>query len=221
MTESYRQAITSSQNFTDYYPIYKLGKEWNPRKYLITRKGEPYTGPISALERLDNEDKFLINNEDEPVVDLKLVANDINYFKAQSALIATMRTGLVKLALYVDSKELKKELEPIPEKALSDLLKLLKDLSQMKIDMIINAIGFYNREMKSDPHTLEQFVDYCLTLTRSLSVMDQIQTEITFVDSLYDLFDTFGVEHDRNPLPAAFASFKIDENGRNLSLIHI
>ncbi|KAI5486860.1 dynein heavy chain family protein family [Trichomonas vaginalis G3] len=216
LTESYRQAITSSQNFTDYYPIYKLGKEWNPRKYLITRKGEPYTGPISALERLDNEDKFLINNEDEPVVDLKLVANDINYFKAQSALIATMRTGLVKLALYVDSKELKKELEPIPEKALSDLLKLLKDLSQMKIDMIINAIGFYNREMKSDPHTLEQFVDYCLTLTRSLSVMDQIQTEITFVDSLYDLFDTFGVEHDRNPLPAAFASFKIDENGRNL-----
>lgn len=216
INESYKQSLQSSQNFSEYYPIYKLGKEWNPRKYLVTRKGEPYTGPISALERMDNEDKFLINNLDEPVVDLKLVANDINYFKAQSALIATMRTGLVKLALYVDSKELKKELEPIPEKALNDLIKLLRNLSQMKIDMILNAIGFYNREMKSDPHTLEQFVDYCLILTRSMSVVEQIQTEINFVDSVYDLFDNFGVEHDRNPLPAAFASFKIDENGRNL-----
>ena len=215
LTELYDAALIGSQSFAEFYPIYKLGKTWNPRKYLVTRKGEQYTGTIDANERIDNDDDFLIHSENEPVINLQKVSEDINYFKAQQALIATLRVVLIKGALYVDSKELKKELEPIPKRALDDLYNLIKELSQMKIDMVTRAMNYYSREFKSEPHSLEQFVKYCKTLARSYSVLDKIQTEIDFVDQMFRLLDGYEIEHDRNTLPQAFNTFKIDQNNRN------
>lgn len=213
VTQSYEQAITNSQVYTEFYPIYKLGQTWNVHDYIITRKGEKYAGDISYTARCDTKDEFLLTHMDEPVIDFERVANDIKTFREDENRVSKLISATVRGALHINLRSLKSILIPIPTKALKELEELLSQLSQMKVCMITEALKYYGQRLKQEPQSLEQFVSYCEMLQRTIDVTPQITEEINFVRKLYDLFDEFGFPHDRvDPLGQLFDSFKVNKS---------
>lgn len=208
---SYEVSSQHSRSMNEFYPIYQMGKLWNVSSYVTTRSGKPYTKPINSVDRSNETDEFLLNNGEEPIVDLDRVHDDILKFKNYIKLIGKFRAGLVKFALYIDSRKLKRELTPIPENAINDLRHLLEEISSMKVSLITNALNYYTKQLKKEPKTLNEFVQYCDVLTKTLNMMPIIQAEIDFVDKTYDLFDTFGFSYPKNQLHTIFESFKTNQ----------
>jgi len=210
--KSYEQSLQSSQGYAEFYPIFQLSQTWNVNQYLLTRSGQPYNGNLDSSNRNELDDEFLINSDKEPVVDFKRIYHDIALFQEYETKVSSLRPGLVKLALYVDSKMLRQEITPIPTNVLKDLIKMLDQLGQVKIDKVQRALRYYNRQLKTEPQNLDQFVEFCRFLKRTQEMVPQISTEIIFIDSLYELFDSIGIEHPRNPLHSMLTSLKVDQS---------
>jgi hypothetical protein len=99
------------------------------------------------------------------------------------------------------------KLKPIPGERTEQLQTSLKNLAQLKVEQVTHGLLFYNRQLKQEPKSLEQFVDYCKMWQRTIDVTPKIQTEIQFVDEMYALFDEFKMPHGRNPLNRSFNGF--------------
>ena len=209
ISDSYSQATLYAQIFNEFYPLYKLGKNWNVRDYIIKTDKTPYTGPLSILDRpMDEEDdEFLLHPENEPYVDFGKVQEIINNLRLEEHKVKDIRAGIVRGAIYVDSKEIKQILTPIPRTSLQSLQVTLKDLMNLKIDLVSRAIKNFNFKLKSEPVNVDVYIDFCEALQKVLKIQPQLLEEIKFVDKIIVLLQAMDVEVAQNPLQAKYKSF--------------
>lgn len=210
VTDAYELALRTSQSYTEFYPIYKLGQTWDPRDYIITRNGTKYQGSLQAIPG-EGDDEFLLNYMDEPVVDFDRIQKDIVNFKQDEERVQhnkTLASGQSKLALYIDTKFMRDSLIPIPTKALQDLYQILNDLVEYKNNKISSALKFYDKSLKQVPRQLENFVEFCEILQRTIDVTPQIKLELEFVDRMMTLFKTFEITVTTATQKTGFNSFE-------------
>lgn len=210
VTASFREGFEISQSFSNFYPIYRLGQHWNVKDYLITPDNKKFKGQLN--EDIDSiADEFLLKPNEQPIIDFQRVSTDINKYRDDKKRIENMRNGAVRGALFLDSKNLKSILAPIPQKALTELQELLTNLAQIKSDKLRNALIFYSRKLKQEPQTLDEYVEFCEILERCTKTTDQINIEIQFIDKMYELFDRFGFTHDENSNHHLLKIFQMDK----------
>jgi energy-coupling factor transporter ATP-binding protein EcfA2 len=211
VTDSYRRSLEQAQSFREFYPIYQLGQSWSVMDYLVTRGRKRYQGTISGISSEDLEDQIFMFTEEQPIIDFEKVITDLKTFKEYAIKVAGMKPGDVRGALYIDARRLHGILIPIPAKGERELQALLKNLAAMKVDQVTNCLKYYNRQLKQEPKTLGQFVEYCRMWQRTIDFTPRIAAEIKFVDDLYQLFDEFGMQHGTNFLNTSFTGFKSDQ----------
>ena len=212
IAESYKQADIYAQAFKEFYPLYKLGKNWNVRNYIVKMDGTPYTGPLKLYERPPDEDddEFLMHPENEPYVDFSKVHEVIMRLQDEEVRVKDIRAGIVKGAVYVDSKELRHVLTPIPREKLISLEETLVVLKSLKNDLITRVIKNYTLKLNSETTNVDIYINFCESLQRAEKIMPQIVQEIKFVDKINALLETeFQVAKQRqNPLQTQYNTFK-------------
>jgi phage shock protein A len=149
--------------------------------------------------------------DEQPIIDFEKVTHDLKTFKEYAIQVAGMKPGDVRGALYIDARKLHGILIPIPAKREKELHTLLINLATMKVDQVTNGLKYYNRQLKQEPKTLGQFVEYCKMWKRTVDFTPRIAAEIKFVDDMYQLFDEFGMQHGTNLLNTSFIGFKNDQ----------
>lgn len=207
---AYEVALRVSQSYTKFYPIYKLGQKWDPRDYIITRKGEKFQGSLQSPPG-EGDDSFLLNHMDEPVVDFDRVENDIQRFRKDEEKVKSSKSlasGQSKMALYIDTKNIREKLIPIPTTAHTDLNQILNDLVEYKNVKISSALKFYDKRLKQVPRQLDNFVEFCVILQRTIEVTPQIKAELDFVDRMMMLFDKFDISGPTTNQTTMFNSFE-------------
>jgi len=208
---SFNDANIFAQSYSIYYPIYEIGMSWNVSKYLITRSGKPFVGNFSNRKRDESDDMFLLNSDQEPILDINTVMKDIERFQVYEQNVSNLRPGVVKGALHIDSKDLRSFLTPIPTRALLEIQDLIKNLTENKIVSLTNTLKFYGKNLKQEPQTLDSFVSLCDIIQRANAISSAIQSEILFIDQSNNVLDHFGYQHNRNPLHSAYSVFLSDK----------
>lgn len=207
---AYEVALKVSQSYTKFYPIFKLGQKWDSTDYIITRKGEKFKGSLSSQPG-EGDDNFLLNHMDEPVVDFDRVEEDIQRFRKYDNKVKSSKSlasGQSKMALYIDTKNIRDKLTPIPSTALNDLNQILNDLVEYKNIKISSALKFYDKKLKQVPRQLDNFVEFCEILQRTTEVTPQIKAELDFVDRMMMLFDKFDITAPSLNQKTMFNSFE-------------
>ncbi|OHT05712.1 Dynein heavy chain family protein [Tritrichomonas foetus] len=209
---SYREAFEVSQSFSNFYSIFRMGETWSVQDYLITPDNQKFTGQLTDETPVGLEpDEFLLKPNEQPIIDFKRVQSDINQYREDKKRIENMRNGAVRGALFIDSRGLKGNLAPIPQRALTELEELLSKLASTKREKVKQALRYYSRKLKQDPQTLEDYVSFCEILERCQKTTQQIQNEIEFVDKLFKMFDMFGFPHEENSNHTLFQAFCADK----------
>lgn len=205
---SYDQAFFYSQMFRDYFPIYKLAETWNPRSYLITRSGKQYTGDLSDTARDYFSDKFVSSFDDEPIVDFNRVLTDIERFKRDRIRVDNLRATATKGALHIIATSLKEYMIPVLDNSSNDLKELLRQLVNMKMEIIHNALKQYIVSLQREPKALNEYVEFCELINKTSLVTPKIEEEIKFVDMVNDLLESLGLDYNKNALTQTFQQFK-------------
>lgn len=195
LSKSYEESFKAAQVFADFYPIFLIGQNWNPDCYIIFRNGKPYENNSQHSDT----SKWTFNSEKEPVVDFEKLENDIKKFLKDDDRVSTLRQGFVKRAIYVDSRNIRSLLLPIPQNSLKQLQNRLTDLIQNKVTFIQKLFKHYEKKLKTEPQSLAEFIEYCEILKDSQLITPDIQKENDFVVQIYELFDKYNFLHDSNP----------------------
>ena len=206
---SYEILLNMAQSLKEFFPIYTLGKTWKVEDYIITRRGEKYTGVLTIPEDLTVD--FNANHMDEPVVDFEIIERDIQRFKNDEERIMTNKTlasGQTKLSIYVDTKNMRDTLAPIPTNALNDLIGILNQLIKYKNVKISNALKFFEKKLKQPPGQLEGYVEYCIILKHADELAPQAKEELDFIDKLLEIFKKFEIPITHKTQTAIFSSFE-------------
>lgn len=207
------EAEAVSQMFLECYPLYKLNKTWDARGYIVTRKGQPYSGSLSIDDRDPAEDHalFLTNSDNEPYVDFDVLDSVVDQLKLDTERVAEIRSGIVRGALYIDSKGLKASLKPVPVKCFKDLETVLKQLLQYKSELLERMFKTYTLKLNRESTSLEVYVDFVDILQQTKDLMPKISDEIRFIDDLIALFGRAGFAPVENPFHVLFAQFQAAE----------
>ncbi|OHS96659.1 Dynein heavy chain family protein [Tritrichomonas foetus] len=226
--DSYHESEEHSRGFIEFFPLYKIGKEWSPQIYIMQRGGESHKFDLatsrhnvdssSSIDLENDEESLSFDPSTELIVDFDAVRKDINDFLSYETRLTQFHACTVRGALYIDSKNLRGILTPIPIQSIRAIQNALKELIQKKIDDITRIFRFCSKKLKKDPGTLEQYVDHC-EFTAKVQAMDPfISKEIDFVDKLYALYENVGynsnnlVDHSRNPLRDGYRTFQNDQD---------
>jgi len=218
LDKSYSEAEQHSHVFNEFYPLYKLGQSWDVKDYIIKMDGNKYEGPLSLVQRPtdESEDTFLLHPENEPYVDFAKVKQDIEKLHLEKLRVKDIRAGVVRGALYVDSRQLRLDLAPIPTTSLHQIHETFTELLQYKINLMNRAFKSYTLKLKTEPNNLESFVDFCEILQRSIEIQPQISTEIRFVDNMIILFENAEFQHLQNPLHAQLRQFQSQQQSAQI-----
>jgi len=226
---SYHEAYEASQQFIEFFQIYQTGQTWNPQSYIHERGGSNSVIDLSVgrLKGDKDEIKMSYDPSSEKIIDFSRISSDIERFRNDEIKIQQFRSCTLRGALYVDSKQLRNTLAPIPVRAVHDIQVLLQNLMVQKIDFFQTLFRYCSKYLKREPASLEQFVDFCDFVDRASSIIPFIVQEITFVDDLLGLFESFGfilshdIDQSRNPLHIGFSSFKSDLiTAQNIKELH-
>ena len=211
--KSYGYCVESISSFSEYYEIYKYGQDWSVQSFVHSRSGKPYTGEISPTRTAGlSIDDFLINNQDEPTVNLDSVKNALAKYTNDEKRIANIRQKTYKGALFIDASQLTEILTPIPKKAIQELKHLLSDLTVMKINLLENVLKSYSLALKNEPKLLETYISLCSLVTKTEKLMPTIIEEIGFVNQATSLLEKYGETLPiPNPLDKLFSQFQIDQ----------
>ena len=216
VTKSYNEGFEFSQSFSSFYSIHKMGQTWNVYDYLITPNNEKFTGTLNEdLSQSADNDDFLLNPDEQPLIDIERVSNDIIQYREDVKKIENMRNSAVRGALFIDSRGLKSNLGPVPDTALKELQEMLSQLATLKKEKTKNALRFYSRKLKQDPQTLDEYVVFCEILERCQKTTPQIEKEIEFVDKLFEMMDKFDFPHEENSNHTLFIAFTVDKRNAN------
>jgi len=218
LVQSYQDSISRSQNFKEFFNIFRLGKTWKSEDYIFPRGSEKEVYDLTQFaNEFDREqDPIVFMPYQEKIVDFVKIRNDVEMFKQNDIRLGQFRACTVSGALFIDSKVLRSSLTPIPMKSIQSLHISLQQLLQQKIDHVNLIFRFCSKRLKKEPNSLEQFVDNSEFLTIIHLLKPHLSKEIEFIDDLFGLVDSFGfagsrsMEHTRNPLHSSFRQFLSD-----------
>ena len=211
---SYEEAEKSSFKYCDYYPLFKLGKDWNVRKYLKTPRGSMYEGHLNINDRDPNEkiDDFLFYHDDEPSLDFNLLRNDLKHLRIEEERVLNVRIGYISRMLFVDMRPLKKILLPIPKNSLSEIEKTLNLLLKYKIDLITRVIKYYEDCFLLPIDSLQNYVDFCSNVKKIQNFVPLMNSEMEFIDNIVLILNEFNFQAEKNPLYDSYGRFKAELN---------
>lgn len=224
ITKSYHESEDRSQAFIEFFPLYKIGQEWSPQMYIMPRGGESHLfNLVSETDKLESDEKpYLLDPATELIIDFDAVKKAVNDFLDYDTRLTQFHAGSVRGVLYVNSKNLRSILTPIPTRSIRAIQMAISDLIQKKIDDLSRIIRFSGKKIKKEPTSLEQYVNYC-EFTKLLEDMSPfVSQEIEFVDKLYILLEFVNnacndpVIHTRNPLHDLYRTFKNDQSRGNM-----
>lgn len=220
MADSFKDALGHSQEFKDFYPIYETGKLWDPKDYLHERGGPSHF--FDLLETFNHKtvegDPLTYDPSTQVIVSFDVIRKDVKRFNEDQVKLSNFRACTVCGALYIDSRNLRTALTPIPVRSLQAIQCSLRDLMFSKVDYLTKIFKFCGSRLKKQPPKLEEFVDFCDFIERMKEMTLYINNEIDFIDEMCSLFEGCGftaagnIEHVRNPLHASFQAFKKDQN---------
>lgn len=215
ISTAYDNAYSYSQNLVNFYPLYKIGKNWDVRDYIKKRNGEKYTGTGRFSDERDpneSNDAFLINSEEEPIIDFETTIKIIEKLRSEAAKVEEIRLGTVRGPLYIDSKKLKAELMPICSRSIKSLETTFSELVSSKITMLNSVFQSFSAKMNQDPNSLDLYVDFSHIVQKTSDLLPQMTSEINFIDEVVSLFDKvkFSIVV-KNPLHPIFDKFKSDQ----------
>ena len=222
VAKSFAEAEEHSQAYKEYFPIYNLGKQWDPNIYLYPRGGPSH---IFYLNKTFNNKIYDVEEEDQieydpsklTIVNFEAVRKDVKRFNEDKAKLAKFRICIICGPLYVDSRQLRSILTPIPVNSLLHIQNELNDLVQNRIDFIIHIFKICGMRLKQEPTKLEVFVDFCNFINIMKELTPFLITEVQFLYDLFALFDacTFSlsddIEHIRTHLNIFLENFKKDQ----------
>ena len=211
LTYAYNGAYETAQQFKEYFPIYQIGQKWTPQIYIRERGG---SGESINLA-FGNQSPFVFDPTKELTIDFDLIRKDFERFKADDLKMNQFRSCTLRGALYVDSKGLRANLKPIPQRAQYEIQQMLKDLAKKKVEYFQKIFTHCHKYLRKDPTTLPDFVDFCEFMKKCQQIEPYLVIEVKFVDSLLLLFEEFKIASveglDKNQLHSAFSIFKADQ----------
>lgn len=210
ITEAYHDAYEVSQQFKDYFPIYMIGEKWSPKIYIHERSTEEKEINLA----FGNTSPFIFKPNKELIIDFQKIRDDYEQFRQDEIKMNQFRSCTLRGALYVDSKNMKNHLRPIPARAILEMQKMLQNLVQNKVDYFQSIFNHCHKYLRFDPTSLTDFVDFCEFSDKCDVIEPFLQTEVKFVDQLLILFDEFHIhvpQLEKNPLIPAFNVFKGDQ----------
>lgn len=153
ITKSYHEAEYYCQTFVEFFPLYKIGKEWSPQIYIKPRGGDLPSFNLSSSTDIDvdsDENKIVFDPSKELVVDFETIKKDVEEFLDYDARLTQFHACSVRGALYIDSKELRGILTPIPINSIRAIQTALNDLIQKKIEDITKIFRFCSKQLKKN-----------------------------------------------------------------------
>ncbi|EAY23175.1 Dynein heavy chain family protein [Trichomonas vaginalis G3] len=212
LTNVYKDAEQHCQLFKDYFSIAEMGRTWKPENYGYKRGGKSVDFTFKDLSGSIHFDP-----SKQIIVDFSTVRHDIEQFKRDEQRMNQFPSCIVRGPLFVDSKNLRNLLSPIPSRSLKQAHSYLDKMMQEKIEYLTNIFHYCSKHIKKEPPSLEQYVEFC-KFNESVSEMSPYLTqEISFVDNLFSLFETAGfqpsgdIDLSKNPLHDEFRRFKADQ----------
>ena len=157
-------------------------------------------------EKEQENNKIVFDPSKELVVDFETIKKDVEEFRDYDARLTQFHACSVRGALYIDSKELRGILTPIPINSIRAIQTALNDLIQKKIEDITKIFRFCSKQLKKEPGTLEQYVNHCDFTSKAHAMDPFIKNEMIFVDGLLNLYEYVcnstnnHVEQSRNPI---------------------
>jgi len=211
VTQSFDEAFDSAQSISDFYRVFLMGQNWDVKNYLKCRSGEKYSGKISDSLREGDDDGFLLSPDKEPVVDFLELKKDIDILTEDDTKVSSLRQRMVKGAIYIDMREIRESLLPIPSRCLNDIKGLLYSLINMKVSLLENVLKNYGKTLKQEPFLLESFVTLCSMVKRTKLINPSIQSEIQFVEQANRLMDGFGSAISLSSLISLYHVYQNDQ----------
>jgi hypothetical protein len=186
-----------------FFPIFEIANNWSPSKYIHLRGGESISYELSTFpgDVENDEPPIRYDPSAQLIVDFDVVKCDIEQFRNDDKRIASFSSSTIRGALYIDSKNLRNLLAPIPMRSLRSLGDALQNLAREKMEGIRKMLLFCRKKLKKEPGSLERYVDLCEFIERVEALCPHIEVEIDFLDQLYYLLDGFDLMQVGSRLP--------------------
>ncbi|KAI5533186.1 dynein light chain binding, partial [Trichomonas vaginalis G3] len=220
--ESYISSNEHSRGFENFYDIFVRGKEWSPKSYIKLRGGDNVVFDLmkfaSDYDRKAAQINY--NPSEELIVDFRVIRDDIEKFRQEDVRINEFTTCTVQGSIYINSKNLRQCLTPIPARSMQQIKECLKELFTNKIEHMGAIFRFCSKRLKKEPESLIQYVDNCEFNELMEKLSKYLHIETTFVEELSHLLDTLEFHgtrgaHGRSPLGALLKQFVYDQTNAN------
>ncbi|PRP89393.1 inner arm dynein, group 5 [Planoprotostelium fungivorum] len=120
---------------------------------------------------------------------LEQFSGDLARFNKWSTDMTRMQTSSTRGLLFVDSKQLKSVLTPIPQNAVEDLKQLLLSNASENTSNLLDLFRRSIHSLAAEPSTLDEFVDFVRILNPLSSEIGPYTEEIMQIDEMYALLD--------------------------------
>lgn len=211
--DSYRESEISSRVFSDFYHIYQLGISWCVDDYIKTRSGKK---PRSlSVTSDDGEDD--LDFDREPIVDINEIRKDLLKFSDDEKRLSQFIPCTVRGALYIDSKNLRHTLGPIPLRTQQKIISTLNELLNGKIDRCKIVLNKQITQLKLKPDSLKKFVEYVKLISKVEDTIVHMDKEESFIEQLLSFVmevnsDAKANEQIQNPIPQLVQNLMLAKN---------
>ena len=216
--KSYESAKMHSQGFKEFFNIFTLGKVWSANDYIMKRGGESVEFNLLkyACDFDRDADSLSFDPAEEYYADLRVIGKDLVKFKEEDLRISQFRACTVQGAIYIDSKNLRQSLTPIPVRSINAMKASLSKLLDDKINHISNIFKFCMKRLKKEPDTLMQFADNIEFNALVKRLSPYLDVEINFIDELTSLLNSLiyhaeSQARGRSPLRSIQKQFIADQ----------
>ena len=119
---------------------------------------------------------------------------DMARMKAWDLQVDRMRSQHVEGALFVDSKKLKSELEPIMTSAIDNIKALLSDLARKKCRAVTEAFASRSRTLDQRPPALDKFAAHVERIVAMREAEAALLRDAAAVEDMYKLLQSYDVK---------------------------
>lgn len=196
MEQSYNDALNAIQIFKELYPIHQIDETFHIEDYIKSKTDKP-AKPLNYQLTDNSQQELDIDFDVEPYMDIKTMrkfADQFMDYEKRIAKLVPIATG----TLFVESRTLKRRLEPIPQAKFNIVFETLKKLLDGKSDRIYTMLSSYQLKLQVQPTTLDSYVQLCTTIDKVNGFLNKIQEEIEYTNELYHIFVQYGVHLEPN-----------------------
>lgn len=141
---------------------------------------------------------YQLTNDDEAYKAREHTVNslqrDMARMKAWDLQVDRMRSQHVEGALFVDSKRLKSELEPITTSAIESIKALLSELARKKCKAVFEAFVARSRSLDQRPPALDKFAAHVERIVSLREAEAALLRESSSVEDMYKLLQSYDVK---------------------------